>query len=129
MGDTPTRRRVDRRRRRRRTAGGDVPALVLGAERVAGVLGPRRRARAAALLPLALVVLQATHRSPSLAVAFSASSAVAGAVAAPLILYRIANQPGPNHAVDVQVGAWLGPLVAIGSPASGSAPVVVEPSP
>ena len=34
--------------------------------------------------------------------AFSAFSVVAGAVAALLILYRIANQPGPNDAVDVQ---------------------------
>ena len=33
-----------------------------------------------------------------LPVAFSASSAVAGAVAALLILYRIANQAGPNQA-------------------------------
>jgi hypothetical protein len=39
-----------------------------------------------ALVPLALVVLQATHRSPSLPVAFSVFSAVAGAVAALLIL-------------------------------------------
>lgn len=64
-----------------------------------------------------------------LPVAFSASSAVAGAVAAPLILYRIANQPGLNHAVDVQVGAWLGLTAPSWSPRAAGARVRVEPVP
>jgi hypothetical protein len=38
---------------------------------------------------------------------------VAGAIAALLILYRIANQPGPNDVVEVQAGAWLAFLAAI----------------
>ena len=79
-------------------------------------------------MPLALVVLPATHRSPSLPVAFSVFSAVAGAVAALLILYRIANQPGPNHAVDVQVGAGLGLAAAVLVAAGAWRSVRVEPS-
>lgn len=63
-----------------------------------------------------------------LPVAFSASSAVAGAVAAPLILYRIANQPGPNHAVDLQVGAWLGLAAAVLVAAGAGAPCAWSPS-
>ena len=51
-----------------------------------------------ALVPLALVALQATRESPSLPVTFSVLTAVAGALAALLILYRILNQPGPNDA-------------------------------
>jgi carbon starvation protein CstA len=61
-----------------------------------------------ALVPLALVVLQATHTSPSLPVAFSVLTTLAGALATLLILYRIVNQPGPDDAADVQPGAWLG---------------------
>jgi hypothetical protein len=61
-----------------------------------------------ALVPLALVVLQATRESPSLPVAFSVLATVGGALATLLILYRIVNQPGPNDAVDVEAGAWVG---------------------
>jgi hypothetical protein len=28
--------------------------------------------------------------------------------AALILLFRIANQPGPNDAIDVELGAWLG---------------------
>ena len=61
-----------------------------------------------ALVPLALVVLQATRESPSLPVAFSVLTTVAGALATLLILYRILNQPGPNDRVEVELGAWIG---------------------
>ena len=61
-----------------------------------------------ALVPFALVVLQATRDSPALPVLFSVLTTVAGFVAAVLILYRIVNQPGPNDVVEVQAGAWLG---------------------
>jgi len=66
-----------------------------------------------ALAPLALVALQATRESPSLPVAFSVLTVVAGALASLLILYRIVDQPGPNDLVDVQLGAWLGLLAAL----------------
>ena len=66
-----------------------------------------------ALVPLALVVAQATRDTPSIPVAFGVFTVLAGALAALLILYRIANQPGPNELVDVQAGAWLGLLAAL----------------
>jgi hypothetical protein len=66
-----------------------------------------------ALVPLALVALQATRRSPALPVAFSTFTVLAGALATLLILYRIANQPGPNELVSVKPGAWLGLLAAV----------------
>ena len=65
-----------------------------------------------ALVPLALVATQATRESPAFPVLFSVLTIVAGALAALLILYRIVNQPGPNAAVDVEAGAWLGLLAA-----------------
>ena len=72
-----------------------------------------------ALVPLALVVLQATRASPSLPVAFSVFTVVAGALATLLVLYRIVNQPGPNDAVDVELGAWLGLAAAAVTVAGG----------
>jgi hypothetical protein len=65
------------------------------------------------LVPLALVVTQATRESPAIPVFFSITTFVAGVLAALLILYRIVNQPGPNELVDVQAGAWLGLLAAL----------------
>jgi hypothetical protein len=44
---------------------------------------------------------------------------VGGAIAALLILYRIVNQPGPNDAVDVDPGAWLGLAAAAITAAGG----------
>ena len=72
-----------------------------------------------AIVPLALVALQATRTSPSLPVAFSVLTTVGGAIAALLILYRIVNQPGPNDAVDVDPGAWLGLAAAAVTAAGG----------
>jgi carbon starvation protein CstA len=82
-----------------------------------------------ALVPLALVFLQATRRSPALPVAFSVFTALAGMLAALLILYRIVNQPGPNDAVDVQAGAWLGLLAALVVAVGGWRSLRVEPVP
>jgi hypothetical protein len=60
-----------------------------------------------------LDVVQATRDSAALPVLFSVLTTVAGAIAALLILYRIANQPGPNDVVEVQAGAWLAFLAAV----------------
>ena len=57
-----------------------------------------------ALVPFALVVTQATRDSAALPVLFSVLTTCAGAIAALLILYRIANQPGPNDVVEVEAG-------------------------
>ena len=72
-----------------------------------------------ALVPLALVVLQATRESPSLPIAFSVLTTVAGAFATLLILYRILNQPGPNDRVEVELGAWIGLAAAVMTTAGG----------
>jgi hypothetical protein len=66
-----------------------------------------------ALVPLGLVVTQATRSSPSIPVALSVLTALAGGLAGLLILYRIVNQPGPNDVVEVQAGAWLGFVAAL----------------
>ena len=72
-----------------------------------------------ALIPFGLVATQATRDSPSLPVFFSVLSTIAGLLAALLILYRIVNQPGPNDAVDVHVGAWAAFVAAIALTAGG----------
>ena len=82
-----------------------------------------------ALVPLALVVLQATRDSPALPVAFSVFSTVAGALAVLLIAYRILNQPGPNDAVEVDAGAWIGLAAAIAIAAGGARSMRVEAMP
>jgi hypothetical protein len=82
-----------------------------------------------ALVPFGLVFTQATRPGPSIPVAFSVFTMLAGGLAALLILYRIVNQPGPNDLVEVQAGAWLG-LVAAGVIAAGGwRSLRVEPIP
>jgi len=71
-----------------------------------------------ASLALALVIAQATRESPSVPVALSVLTAVAGTLATLFVIYRILNQPGPNDAVEVGAGAWIGlaaaALIAVG---------------
>jgi uncharacterized membrane protein len=80
-----------------------------------------------ALVPLGLVVTHATRPSPSLPVAFSVCTMLAGALAALLILYRIVNQPGPNDVVEVEAGAWLGFVAAIVIASGGWRSLRIEP--
>jgi hypothetical protein len=82
-----------------------------------------------ALVPFGLVLTQATRRSPSVPVAFSVLTALAGALAALLILYRIVNQPGPNDVVEVQAGAWLGLVASLVIAGGGWRSMRVEPMP
>ena len=82
-----------------------------------------------ALVPLGLVFTQATRTSPSIPVAFSVFTMLAGALAALLILYRIVNQPGPNDLVEVQAGAWSGFVAAGVIAAGGWRSMRVEPVP
>ncbi|HKH17627.1 MAG TPA: hypothetical protein VKA57_08890 [Solirubrobacteraceae bacterium] len=72
-----------------------------------------------ALVPLGLVVLQATRESPSLPVAFSVLTTLAAAIATLLVLYRMLNQPGPNDVIDVEPGAWIGLAAALLTAAGG----------
>jgi hypothetical protein len=80
-----------------------------------------------ALVPLGLVFTQATRPSPSLPVAFSVCTMLAGTLAALLILYRIVNQPGPNDVVEVEAGAWLGFVAAIVIASGGWRSLRIEP--
>jgi len=82
-----------------------------------------------ALVPLALVVLQATRDSPALPVAFSVFAMLAGALATLLILYRIVDQPGPNDTLEVDVGAWVGLAAAAIIAAGGARSLRVEAMP
>jgi hypothetical protein len=82
-----------------------------------------------ALVPLALVVLQATRESPSLPVALSVLTTLAGALATLLIAYRLLNQPGPNDAVEVEAGAWIGFVAALVVTAGGWRSMRVEEVP
>jgi hypothetical protein len=82
-----------------------------------------------ALVPLGLVWAQATRDSPAVPVAFSVFATLAGLLAALLILYRIVNQPGPNDAVDVHLGAWAGFAAAAAIAAGGWRSLRVEAMP
>jgi hypothetical protein len=82
-----------------------------------------------ALVPLALVVLQATRESPSLPVAFSVLTMLAGTLATLLIAYRLLDQPGPNDRVEVEPGAWIGLAAAAMTAAGGWRSMRVEEIP
>jgi FtsH-binding integral membrane protein len=71
------------------------------------------------LVGVALVVLKATQPAPALPVAAATVLTALAGLAVLLILYRIANQPGPNDLVDVKVGAFLGLALALGLTAGG----------
>lgn len=63
-----------------------------------------------AIVAIGHAVLTATQRSPSVPVATSVITTVAGALGALLVLYRIVNQPGPNEIVDTRLGVFIGLL-------------------
>jgi hypothetical protein len=68
---------------------------------------------ALALVPIALVALQATRRSPALPVAFSVFTVLAGALATLLIAVRILDPPGSEAPSEVHRGAWLALVAAV----------------
>jgi uncharacterized membrane protein len=82
-----------------------------------------------ALVPLALVVAQATRPSPAIPVALSVLTTLAGALAALLVLYRIVNQPGSNDLVTVEAGAWAGFAAALVIAGGGWRSMRAEPIP
>jgi len=61
-----------------------------------------------ALLGIALLASQLAGRGPSLPVALEVVTTTLALAATLLVLYRILNQPGPNDAIGVAAGAWLG---------------------
>jgi hypothetical protein len=69
-------------------------------------------------LGLALALSQIAGRGPALPVALSVLTAAIGTAATLLVLYRILNQPGPDDAIEVRGGAYLG-LFAVACVAAG----------
>jgi carbon starvation protein CstA len=67
-----------------------------------------------ALLAIALAASQVLGRGPTLPVALGVITTTLALAAALLALYRILNQPGPNDAIGVSVGVWVGLAAAIG---------------
>jgi len=70
-------------------------------------------------LGLALALTQVVGRGPALPVAIGVATATLALVATILVAYRILNQPGPNDALTVGAGAWLG-LVSVAAVALGA---------
>ena len=70
-------------------------------------------------LGLAVLVLQLAGRGPALPVAIEVVTITLALATTLLVLYRILNQPGPNDAIEVSAGAWLG-LVAVAAVTFGA---------
>jgi hypothetical protein len=77
----------------------------------------------------ALLLVQATRRSPALPAALSVVAVSCGLAATVLVLARIVLQPGDDAAVDLRVGAWLGLLGAVGLLGAGWRSMGTERSP
>jgi hypothetical protein len=61
-------------------------------------------------LGLALAIAQVAARGPTLPVGINVVTATLATAATVLVAYRLLNQPGPNDAIEVRLGAWLGLL-------------------
>ena len=61
-----------------------------------------------AALGLAVLAFQLVGRGPAVPVGIEVVTATLALLATLLVLYRILDQPGPNDAVEVSTGAWLG---------------------
>jgi hypothetical protein len=67
-----------------------------------------------ALLGIALALSSVLGRGPSLPVALAVVTTTLALAGSLLLLYRILNQPGPNEAIGVAAGAWVGLLACVG---------------
>jgi len=63
-------------------------------------------------LGLAVLAFQRVGRGPALPVALEVVTTTLALATTLLVLYRILNQPGPNDAIGVSAGAYLGLLAA-----------------
>ena len=68
---------------------------------------------------IALAVVQATRERPALPVAAAVLTITVGILGTLLVLYRIANEPGPDEFLDVRAGAYLGLLAVAAMTAGG----------
>jgi carbon starvation protein CstA len=88
-----------------------------------------------ALLGIALALSQVVGRGPALPVALGVITTTLGLAGTLLLLYRIVNQPGPNDAIGVSTGAYLGLVAGLGVflgawlSLSDERPRPVDPSP
>ena len=73
----------------------------------------------AALLGIALVVLQATHDSPALPVAAGVVTVVAGLIATLLVVFRLVDVPRPDDELETMYGAWLALVATVALTAGG----------
>jgi hypothetical protein len=67
-----------------------------------------------ALLGIALALSSVVGRGPALPVALAVTTTTLALACSMLLLYRILNQPGPNEAIGVAAGAWIGLLACVG---------------
>src|SRR5690349_12764040 len=67
-----------------------------------------------ALLGIALALSEVIGRGPALPVGIGVVTTTLALAGSLLVLYRIINQPGPNDAITVDVGAYVGLLATIG---------------
>ena len=68
---------------------------------------------------IALAVAQATRERPALPVAAAVLTITVGILGTLLVLYRIANEPGPDEFLEVRAGAYLGLLAVAAMTAGG----------
>jgi hypothetical protein len=71
------------------------------------------------LMGLALVVAQASRRSPGWPVALGVLTTACGLLATLLVALRILDEPGPDRAVEVRAGAWVALAAAAALTAGG----------
>ena len=74
---------------------------------------------AVVVVTVGLVALQATGSTLRPPVSRSAIIALLGALATVWVLWRLINEPGPNKLIDVEFGAYLGLLFALGIAVGG----------
>ena len=67
-----------------------------------------------ALLGIVLALSEVVGRGPALPVALGVVTTTLALAGTLLVLYRIINQPGPNDAISVDVGAYVGLLASLG---------------
>jgi drug/metabolite transporter (DMT)-like permease len=73
----------------------------------------------AALLGIALGVLQASHDSPALPVAAGVLTVVVGFLALLLVAFRLIDVPRPDDELEAMYGAWLALLATLALTAGG----------
>ena len=82
-----------------------------------------------AVLGIALAVSQVVGRGPALPVALGVITTTLALAGTLLVLYRILNQPGPNEAIGVSTGAWVGLVGDVAYAAAAERARLITPVP